>query len=653
MSTTRSLSTALNGKQLKKLILILLFFPVLLTGQHHASCPLSHHYTSVYENPLNEKWLSKYDVKFYHLSLEVSNMNTILKGFTTILAEVIGNLDTLVFELIDPMEISLIEVNNQTIPSFLHTDNVISIPYTAGAGEMISVTIHYEGDAGQNRGFFAGITSAYDQTNQQQVTYTLSEPLNARDWFPVKQVLSDKADSVWIDLICDNDLMAASNGLLQEIEDLGKGKHKFKWRSRYPVAYYLISLAVADYRDYSFYAPLSNQNDSVLVQNYIYDNDSYFATWKSRIDETGEMIRLFSGKVIDYPFKNEKYGHAVAPMGGGMEHQTMTTLANFNFNLVAHELAHQWFGNNVTCANWQDIWINEGFASYFEYIALQNLRTQKDADNWLAGAMSLALSESGSVYVPEEDAENVNRVFDYGLSYKKGAVLLHMIRYELNDDALFFKVLKTYAELYTDDVATAVDFREVLDSLSGLDFSCFFDQWYYGTGYPVFHIVWYRQNDTLTVKSLQETVNSSLPFFKTSFDIAVQTNEEVKIVRLFQEEQEQTFKIPMNEFVWDVQFDPAKHLLATGSVTLVLPDNKDFVMGPNPFRESILLKFRHIAANDQLSLFTLKGEEVFTTNIAANPYELNLSALDDGPYILVVRGEWGNFREKIVKVGRQ
>ncbi len=105
----------------------------------------------------------------------------------------------------------------------------------------------------------------------------------------------------------------------------------------------------------------------------------YFKQNKAAIDKTGDLILLYSDLFGDYPFANEKYGHCVAPFGGGMEHQTMTTLVNFSFLLVAHELAHQWFGDFVTCSTWQDIWINEGFASYAEYLANQYLKSQEDS----------------------------------------------------------------------------------------------------------------------------------------------------------------------------------------------------------------------------------------------------------------------------------
>ena len=636
--------------RLKKLIILLGLLPAVLFGQQHHSCPLGHHLQEVYENPLFDQYLSKYDVKFYHLSLEVSNMSTFLSGFATILSEVVRDLDTIVFQLNGELEISGVEVNGMSVEGFLHAGEVLYVPFDAGAGEMVSVQIFYSGTAGKERGFFAGITSAYDNTNEQWVTYTLSEPLNARDWFPVKQVLTDKADSVWVDLICDRDLMAGSVGLLKEIEDLPDNRHKFKWRSNYPIAYYLISLAVADYRDYSFHAALSDRNDSVLVQNYIYDDDDYFMTWKSRIDRTADMITLFSDLVMDYPFAKEKYGHAVAPMGGGMEHQTMSTMANFNFNLVAHELAHQWFGNSVTCGTWQDIWINEGFASYFEYIALESINSREAADNWMEYAMTLAFGRSGSVYVPESEAEDVYRVFDYGLSYKKGAVLLHMIRYELNDDVLFFEVLRTYSEMYRDSVATAVEFREVLENVSGNDFTCFFDQWYYGKGYPTFRLLGRLENDTLYIRSQQETSDPGTPLFIMHFDLAVETNEGTMVYRLYQEMNDQVFAIPMAAFVYDIQFDPEKRLLARSSSEMALPEGKDYILGPNPFGKSITLKFRNSDNEIILKVFDMEGKSMAIYEVFSNPYEMDLSGLGDGSYVLMINGSWGVHKEKIIKI---
>src|SRR5690606_33875381 len=113
----------------------------------------------------------------------------------------------------------------------------------------------------------------------------------------------------------------------------------------------------------------TNSTDSMLLQEYIYDHPEVLPLYKNAIDSMPLLVNYFSDLFGRYPFYKEKYGHCLSPMGGGMEHQTMTTLRSFNFNLVVHELAHQWFGNYVTCRSWQDLWLNEGFATYSEYLA--------------------------------------------------------------------------------------------------------------------------------------------------------------------------------------------------------------------------------------------------------------------------------------------
>src|SRR6056297_966879 len=188
-------------------------------AQSHRGCSHAAFRASAYQNPLYEQWLSDYDVKFLHLDLEASNANTRLEGSATYLLELVQTADTLVLELLDSMEVTDVVVDSTDHPWFEHRGNALYIPLEgkAAAGERITLTVEYRGDAGQDRGFFAGYSRARDVTFNRWVTYTLSEPFNARDWFPVKQVLTDKIDSVWVDVTCPDTLMVASNGILQSL----------------------------------------------------------------------------------------------------------------------------------------------------------------------------------------------------------------------------------------------------------------------------------------------------------------------------------------------------------------------------------------------------------------------------------------------------
>jgi aminopeptidase N len=640
--------------------LLLLLFQ--LEAQVYHSCPL-HTPGDSYKNPLYNKWLSAYDVKHYVLSLEVSNTDTYIEGTAELIIEASQDMDTLVLELQDGLDVTKVfysdQLDDPAYPAeneldFDHHDHAlyITLDQTLNQGGLLRVMISYGGDASQNRGFFAGITHKKDSNYGMDVTYTLSEPHNARDWFPVKQVLDDKIDSLTLRLICDKELLAGSNGLLVSTEDAGS-EHILTWKSDFPIAYYLIAFAVADYMDYSFYAPLSGEHDSVLVQNYIYNHERVLEDWKYQIDETGAMITLFSQLLVDYPFAEEKYGHMMAPMGGGMEHQTMSTMHSFSFGLVAHELAHQWFGDYITCGNWQDIWINEGFASYMEYVAAQYLRDQQAADDWMENAMSIALSEQeGSVYVPEEEVEDVYRLFSYSLSYKKGAILLHMIRFILDDDELFFNVLKTYLDHYQNGLATGSDFQAILEEVSGMDFSCFFEQWYYGEGYPVFQLFWEQEGDSLLLRSEQTgTASQVTPLFQVPFELDILfTNGQSQRVRLSQESNEDEFSLQAGGTVERIVFDPDDHLLKTASVIQRIPVDQPFKFGPNPVSSDLTIQFPNNALIEKVRITNFSGQEVFKTTDAENPLTLDLSTYADGPYLLELTSASETYQERIVKI---
>ena len=622
------------------------------TAQH--LCSRETKGTRLYENPLNERWLSAYDVKAYALDLGVTNESTFIEGSVIITAEATRAMDTLVLELQDALEVSGVGLPGSTGLGYTHLDDVlyISLDRTYEKGELFSVGITYGGEAGGNGGFFSGISSVKDRKYGYRVTYTLSEPQNARDWFPVKQVLEDKIDSVTAVYRCPGGLMVGSNGVLVSRDSIN-GENVFTWKTNYPMAYYLLSFSVADYRDFSFNAPLNAAGDSVLVQNFIYDSDELQVDAEADIRMDASLIHTFSRLVSEYPFADEKYGHCLAPMGGGMEHQTMTTLADFNFYLVAHELAHQWFGDHVTCGNWQDIWINEGFASYFEYIAAQEIHGQDYADNWMDHAMSVALREtSGSVYVPEKDAENAYRVFDNGLSYIKGATLLHMIRFMLDNDEVFFRVLRAFLEDYAEGVALGSDFREVLERESGMDFQAFFQQWYYGEGFPRFTLYWEQEGDSLVIRSEQRTTApESTPLFQVPFEVElICAGGENRRVRLYQQEAEQRFYVPVDIRVEGVRFDPDNWLLEQSEVLQVYSQGTPFRYGPNPVSDELFIQIPNSDRIRNIRITSLSGQELLELGESDSPVTLDLSFLSDGPYLLELDDYREVYVQQIIKV---
>ncbi|RLD53328.1 MAG: hypothetical protein DRJ05_16640, partial [Bacteroidetes bacterium] len=492
-----------------------------LNHSQELTCSRAKYYQEFQKNSkevIQTPYLFDYDVTFYFLDIEVDNSSTYVAGEVTYHAEVVAEeLDTFAFELLFGMTIDEVLINGVVYGADHTTDEAfVYLNDPIAQGESFTVKITYHGTP-PSGGFFSGISTTTDW--EKDVTWTLSEPFNARDWWPVKQVLEDKADSVWVFLTTHEDNMAGSQGLLTAVTPMPDNKLRYEWKSSYPIDYYLISFAVSEYQEYNIYAhPEEMGEDSLLIQNFIYDSPNCLETYQDGIDATAEMIELFSDLFSLYPFSEEKYGHCLTALGGGMEHQTMTTMGGFSFGLVAHELGHMWFGDNITCATWSDIFINEGFATYADYLAMEFILGQGSADGEMNGIHNSVMSQpDGSTYIPEDEIYYGNewRIFNSRLSYSKGAAIIHMVRFEFQDDELFFDALHQYTEQYAGGTATGADFRDKMSEVSGIDFTDFFDQWYYGQGYPTYSVEWSQNEGNFYFETTQTTsYPSTTPLFK-------------------------------------------------------------------------------------------------------------------------------------------
>jgi aminopeptidase N len=654
---------------MKKLILSLLsiFYFILSFGQYNIPVPFNedycHHIKSA-ENQLefyyapvtSSAMLGKYDVSFYFLDINVENNTIDLGGNVTIKAKpTVTALDTFAFELASVMTIDSVFVNNSYRP-FQRTNDLATVSLTSPIplGTLFSIKIYYHGTP-PSGGFFSGITTDYSTLYQKNVTWTLSEPYAAKDWWPTKQDLQDKADSVWVFLTTSPGNKAGSEGLLTGITEMPGEKIRYEWKSYYPIDYYLISFAVADYQEYNLYAYPEGAGDSVLIQNFIYDTPNCLSDNKAGIDQTAAFIELFSGFFGLYPFINEKYGHCLTELGGGMEHQTMTTLGGFGFGLVAHELGHMWFGDKVTCATWSDIWINEGFATYTDYLAHSYLADPIYDSIWLRVRHDKVKEQpGGSVYVPPEQLGDIWRIFDSRLSYSKGALLLHMIRFELQDDEMFFNVLKTYVEEYGDSVATGDDFREWLESLSGKDFTDFFNQWYYGEGYPVYDIVWHQGGGSLDIVSTQTTSTGVISLFKmlTPYHLKFSDGTDTTLL-LYQDANLNSFTVPVSKTIYEIEFDPKQWILhKLNSLSLGLEEQENpvyFTLGPNPAKDHVNIFFSHYQGKTiKVIISDITGRAVLYEELANSSHLIDVGNLTAGIYQVTVTDGFAKLNKKLI-----
>ncbi len=396
--------------------------------------------------------------------------------------------------------------------------------------------------------------------------------------------------------------------------------------------------------------------DSVLIQNFIYNEPACLTANQSNIDLSDDILELFSEKYGLYPFHEEKYGNCLTELGGGMEHQTMTTIGGFSFGLNAHEMAHQWYGDNITCATWSDIWINEGFASYSEYVSAQYLISQSSANSWMSSAHNYVMSSNGgSVYVPESEIYYGNewRIFDGRLSYKKGAAIIHQIRYLVNDDNLFFEAMQNYTEEFTDSIATGLDFMNSMEASTGLELDSYFDQWYFGEGYPTYSVEYSYNSIGMFIAVSHTTSSSVTPFFDLPVEVKLNFGAGVDTV----------FRIPITDNISYIQteitddiillqIDPNNWIINhTGGVTVgtkEIENTMEFVVGPNPTKGHLQLHFGNSNSVKQISIMDLSGRDVRTLR-ALNTVDIDISELNSGYYIVRATDGISSVTRKILK----
>lgn len=561
-------------KKLVTLLFILLTSTIICFGQKEHFCAASKQKSNELKRASSARamaLMNKYDVKFHHLTLDLTKDTNYVAGNVRTIARVTATaLDTFVFELQTGMQIDSIKIASDVLIFFRSTNDVYAVlPGTYTTGQDIEITIWYKGytsGAGSS-----AIGDGYSDGNSTRwgnaVSWSLSQPFSAYEWFPCKQDLMDKIDSTYMYATCDSPSMTGSNGLLKEVISLGGGKRQFRWVNTHMIDYYLISVATANYIEYSNYVhPVGS--DSVLFQNYIYNNPMTLPTFKGLIDTTGLTLEYFAEIFGPYPFAKQKYGHCLAPFSGGMEHQTMTSQGFFEFTIDAHELGHQWFGDYVTCQTWKDIWVNEGFASYTEYLALEHLRpSQKDAH--MIDVHDFVMTQpGGSVWFT--DSTNVNRIFSSRLSYNKGSAIIHTLRYVINNDSMFFLGLRTFLNTYKDATATSVNLKDVMQSVTGVNLTDWFNQWFYGEGYPTYSIRYNQVANTVYVVVNHTTSSVVTPLFKTPLDLRFTNGTTDTTIRVAISSNSDAFNFMMpNGFnVTDIEADPENWIINKSNTTI-------------------------------------------------------------------------------------
>lgn len=545
------------------------------------------------------------DVTYYKLDLAISYDNRTIEGTVTINAKsTIDGLTNVFFDLQDYFNVSSVKNNgNELVNSFTNDRIEITLDSAYNAGEEFSIDITYNGTPGSS-GFGSFEFSEHgDNDAKSPAIWTLSEPYGSSDWWPSKDTPADKADSSDVWIRADDNFVTVSNGTLTEEINHGDGTKTYKWKNQYPIAHYLISIAMTNYLVYEQqfeYEP--GQFMPVVHYNYPENFNDPLEARKDKLDKTIGMLQIFSDLFGPYPFIKEKYGHAEFGWSGGMEHQTISSMGSFREDIVAHELAHQWFGDKITCKDWQNIWLNEGFATYSEALYLEAKYGDEAYINNILNEMEYARYAQGSIYV--EDISTVASIFNYVRSYAKGSIVLHMLRKVVGNEH-FFDILKAYAgdpELAF-NVATTEDFQSICETVSGMDLDYFFSEWIWGINFPIYSMHWNinsSSNNLYNIDiSINQQTNSKPAFFTMPIDLKISTTVHDTIITVFNNSQNQNFNITVIGRPTEIEIDPEHWILKdVTSVTGVndyenkLPESFSLSQNyPNPFNPSTVINY--------------------------------------------------------------
>ena len=594
-----------------------------------------------------------YDVKYHRLEFDVNPNQAFISGDVTTYFEAKENLSEVTFELTQNMIVSQVLQRGNSLSYTQNTDDelVITLDQVQNIGVLDSLTISYSGNPiSSGFGSFEQATHSGDP-----IIWTLSEPYGAKGWWPCKQDLIDKADSLDVYITTptlnpsNEEYIAVSNGLEQS--QIVNGSFKTtRFKHVYPIPAYLVAIAVTNYEVYSH--TVENNGNPFEIVNYVYPENLTSAQASTPV--TVDIMNLYSNLFEEYPYANEKYGHAQFGWGGGMEHTTVSFMGSFGRGLIAHELAHQWFGNKVTCGSWKDIWLNEGFATYLSGLVIENLDGNSSFINWKQSLNNSITSQpGGAVYLSDTDTLSVGRIFSGRLSYNKGAMVTHMLRKKLSDVS-FFQGMQDYLDHVnlSYGYAKTEDYKQVMETVSGHNLTEFFNDWIYNQGYPSYAVEWSQPNSSQVRITLAQTQShASVSYFETPVPLRlIGTSGEILDVVLDNTTNNETFFRNVTFPVSTILFDPEVDLISkNNSVTLSIDSvelDKQLLLYPNPTTHSITIQKPKSIEVEEIKIYNSLGQILLITNWKPN---IDLSTLSSGLFIVQFQTNQGVINKMVLK----
>ena len=601
-------------------------------------------YSKMIDYNVNPNTLN-YDLRYQRLELQLDPAQQYVSGTVTSHFIPNQNMASIYFDLSNTLTVSEVKYHGSNLPFTQLATKEVKIDFPAGipAATLDSLSIKYSG--APDTGGSAGDAFTISTQSGVPALYTLSEPYGAQEWFPTKQSLNDKIEKVDLMINTPSQYNVASNGkLFSETVLPGNRKLTF-WQTNYPIPAYLIALGITNYTKFND----TMGNPPFPFVNYLYPSTTSNSTIMSNIEWTKTVMNTFEQYLGPYPYRNEKYGHMQFGWGGGMEHATMSSMGSWGRGIIAHELAHQWFGDKVTCGAWNDIWLNEGFATFGEHLANEKLlMTNSQFMSYLSSEMNyITSSAGGSVYVSDTNLGNTGAIFSGRLSYSKGGYVVRMIKWILGDDA-FYSALKDYhaRPQLAYGYAKTEDLKNSLLESTGKDFTEFFNDWIYGQGHPTYQIRWNQTADQmLRFKVSQTTSHSSVNFFEMPLPIKVNgTGGQVAYLVLNHTTKNQNFAEQVNFPVVSIQFNYENQILQRNSTvtkdTTILSVNdggkEEMKIYPNPVKDR--LSVSGITKDQPYEILSIDGKLIKAGKYSSTK-TIEVQALPKGVYFLKVSNQ--------------
>lgn len=410
-----------------------------------------------------------FDVGHYDIAIRIDpDSGVISDGATMLTATAVDSLSSFNLDFVG-LEVTSVSVDGVPAEWSVDGEDLVIVPVAIlPAGETFTVAVGYRGRPLPTYIPSVGVHAGW--IVDAEGVYVAAEPNAAHTWFPGNDHPSDKATFA-IAITVPSGWVAASNGTLAAVTTVEDGT-TFAWVMDHPMATYLATVAVGTFERID-----SPAIGGVTRRDYL--PVDLAAVPPPSFDRIGEMLDLLEDWFGPYPFS--EYGHVVVPdFPGALETQTMTLIGRgmVSDQVVVHELAHQWYGDDVSIATWSDIWLNEGFATFAEFIWLEHDQGRTAMDGYIESSYQALLATPHRPPVDPGDAELFGPTV-----YLRGGLALHALRAEVGDDTLK-AILTTYAARYSGGNATTDDFLAVVDEIAGVGRSALLDPWLYTSALP-------------------------------------------------------------------------------------------------------------------------------------------------------------------------